>query len=103
MKKTILAVLTLALSVASAKTYPVTITQPTVVAGNVLKPGEYSLDLQDNNALLKRGSVAVKCTVRIEKAGQKYSSSSVRLTNRDGKTHLAEIRLGGTDMKLVVD
>jgi hypothetical protein len=103
MKKTIFAVLTLALSMASAKTYPVTLSQAVVVAGTQLKPGEYVLDLKDTKAVFKRGSVAVECTVKVEKASQKYETQSVRYAQRDGKLQLQELRLGGTDLKLVVD
>ena len=103
MKKTIFAVLTLALSMASAKTYPVTLYRPAVVAGTMLQPGEYSLDLKDTTAVLKRDKVVVQCPVKVEKMNRKFDAPSIRYAVRDGKNYLQEIRLGGTDLKLVVD
>jgi hypothetical protein len=103
MKKTIFAALTLALSMASAKTYPVTLFQPVVVAGTLLLPGEYVLDLKDTKAVFRRGKVAVECAVKVEKASQKFETQAVRSAQRDGKLHLQELRLGGTDLRLVVD
>ncbi|MGA2328645.1 MAG: hypothetical protein ABSH05_20405 [Bryobacteraceae bacterium] len=103
MKKTIFAVLTLALSMASAKTYPVTLYSPAVVAGTVLRPGEYVLDLKDTRAVLKRGKVVVECPVKVEKASRKFPTDSTRLVIRDGRAYLQEIHVGGTDLKVVLD
>jgi hypothetical protein len=103
MKKTIFAALTLALCMASAKTYPVTLSQPVMVAGTLLKPGEYVVDVKETKAVFKRGKVAVECAVKVEKASEKYASQSIRFAERDGKIQLQELRLGGTDVKLVVD
>ena len=103
MKKTIFVLLTLALSMASAKTYPITLTTPAVVAGTTLTPGEYVLDFDGAKATLKRGKVTVDCPVKVQKVEKKYPNGSLRFANRDGKMHLSEIRLGGTDTKLVVD
>lgn len=103
MKKTVFAVLTLALSMASAKTYPVTVFQPVVVAGTLLQPGEYVVDLKDTKALFKRGKVAVECPVKVEKASRKFEAQSMRYAQRDGKNYLQEIHVGGTDLKVVLD
>ncbi|MGC9973344.1 MAG: hypothetical protein ABSE56_22435 [Bryobacteraceae bacterium] len=103
MKKTIFAVMTLTLSMASAKTYPVTLYRTAVVAGTVLQPGEYVLDLKNTTAVLKRDKVIVQCPVKVEKVGRKFEIPSIRYAQRDGKNYLQEIRLGGTDLKVVVD
>jgi hypothetical protein len=53
--------------------------------------------------VFKRGKVAVECPVKVEKASRKFETQAIRYAQRDGKNYLEEIRLGGTDLKLVVD
>ena len=48
MKKLVLAFVIISVSIASAKTYNLTLYQPSVVAGTELKPGDYKIDVQDN-------------------------------------------------------
>ncbi|MGE5487610.1 MAG: hypothetical protein ACM3ZB_07300 [bacterium] len=102
MKKLMLAFLVLALSVASAKTYNVRLHQPSVVGDTELKAGDYKLDVQDTKIVLKGEKVAVESVVKVETVDSKYPSTSVRYANADGKNRLQEIRLGGTNMKLVL-
>ncbi len=93
----------LALAVASAKTYTLTIYQPSVFAGTELKPGDYKLDVQDTKVVLKAGKQTVESAVKVEKADAKFGSTTVRYANADGKLKVQEIRLGGTNLKLVLD
>jgi len=102
MKKLMLAFLVLALSVASAKTCNVRLHQPSVVGDTELKAGDYKLDVQDTKIVLKGEKVAVESVVKVETVDSKYPSTSVRYANADGKNRLQEIRLGGTNMKLVL-
>jgi hypothetical protein len=102
MKKAAFLLVTLALAVASAKTYEVTLYNPSVLAGTELKAGDYTLDWDGSSMVLKRGKVAVESPVRVEKMNSDFRSTSVRLERRDGKFHVQEIRLKGTDVKLVV-
>ncbi len=102
MKKAAFLLVTLALSLASAKTYQVTLYNPSVLAGTELKPGDYSLSWNGDNVVLKGGKVSVSAPVRVEKVDKKHATTAVRLTQRDGKLHFQEIRLQGTDVKLVV-
>lgn len=92
-----------ALAVASAKTYSVTLFQPSVVAGTELKAGEYRLDLQDTKVVLKGGKQSVESAVKVEKSDSKFSSTTVRYATGDGKRKVQEIRLGGTNLRLVFD
>ncbi len=101
MRKLILIFLLLALA-ASAKTYRVTLFQPAVVAGTELQAGEYKLTLSnDNKAIFSQGKDSVESTVKVEQSGVKYGATSVRLNTDNGKTKVQEIRLGGTNMRLV--
>ena len=100
-KRVIFAFLVLALTVASAKTYTVTLFQPAVLAGTELKPGEYQLDLNDTKVVIKNGKVKVESAVKVETADSKFNTTTVRFANGDGKLRIQEIRLGGTKLKLV--
>lgn len=86
-----------------AKTYTVTLFQPSLVAGAELKPGDYQLDLQDGKVIIKSGKQKVEAAVKVENAESKFSSTSVRYASAEGKSRIQEIRLGGTNLKLVFD
>ena len=102
-KKVVLAFAVLALSVASAETYKVRLFQPAVVAGTELKPGQYKLDLQDTKLVIVNGHTSVETTVKVETAAQKFNTTTVRYSARDGKYSIQEIRLGGTRTRLVLN
>jgi len=103
MKKAVFVFLILALAMANAKTYSITLFQPSVLAGTELKPGEYVLDLDSTKIVVKNGRVSVESAVKVETVDKKYATTSVRYANGDGKYQIQEIRLGGTKLKLVVD
>ncbi|MFB3828323.1 MAG: hypothetical protein ACE15B_16260 [Bryobacteraceae bacterium] len=101
MKKLIPAFVVLALGVASAETYRITLFQPSVVQGKELKAGDYKLDVKDNKVVIGSGKSAVEASVKVESASEKFSSTSVRYATAEGKYAVQEIRLGGTNKKLV--
>ena len=101
MKKLMLSFAIVALAVASADTFKVTLIQPSVVSGQELKPGEYKLEVTDNRVVISKGKTNVQAPVKVEQAGSKFKSTSVRYANGDGKMTIQEIRLGGTTTKLV--
>ncbi|GIU73579.1 MAG: hypothetical protein KatS3mg004_0666 [Bryobacteraceae bacterium] len=86
---------------ASAATYNVTLFQPSLVAGKELKPGDYKLIVEDGKAIIQKGKEKVEATVRVEQGDSKFSSTSVRYSEENGKLKIQEIRLGGTTTKLV--
>lgn len=104
MKKILIAFTTLALAVASAATtHKLTLFQNSTLAGTELKAGDYKIEVNDNKAVVKGGRNVVEAPVKVETADQKFSSTSVRYNNADGKFKIQEIRLGGTNTKLVFD
>ena len=92
-----------ALGVAAAETYKVTLFQPTVVQGKELKPGQYKLDLKNNVLVIADGKESVETTVKVETSNQKFSTTSIRYATADGKFTIQEIRLGGTRTRLVIN
>ncbi|MFN0167123.1 MAG: hypothetical protein ACKV22_11900 [Bryobacteraceae bacterium] len=103
LKKVFLLVTVLAMTaLASAKTYSITLFEPSHVAGTVLSPGDYKIDLKDNDKVtIRSGKTVVEAEARLETTDQKFSATSVRYLNGDGKYRIQEIRLGGTKSKLV--
>lgn len=93
--------LTFALFTASAATYNVTLFQPSLVAGKELKPGDYKIILEEGKAIIQKGKEKVEATVKVEQNDSKFSSTSVRYAEENGKLKIQEIRLGGTTTKLV--
>jgi hypothetical protein len=103
MKKVLLTFATLAIAVASAaSTYKITVFQPSFVNGTELKPGDYKIEVKENTAVISRGKETIEAPVKVETAPSKFGATSVRYTNGEkGKQTVDEIRLGGTNTKLV--
>ena len=102
-KKILLTLATLGMAViGSAKTYSITLFEPSLIGGAELKPGNYSLEVKDQKVVIRQGKHTGEAQVKVEHANSKYDSTNVRYTNGDGKYHIQEIHLGGTDLKLVV-
>ena len=88
-------------AVASAKSFTVTLFQPSIVGGAELAPGDYKLDLNESKVVIHQGKASAEATVKVETADQKFGATSVRYQNGDGKYRIQEIRLGGTKTRLV--
>jgi hypothetical protein len=99
LKKIVLSLAILSFA-ANAATYKVTVSQPAVVKGQELKPGEYKLNLANEKVTLVNGKQSVEVPVKVESVEQKYDSTSVRYVGTE-KPKITEIRLGGTKTKLV--
>jgi hypothetical protein len=91
-----------AVGICAGKTYTVTLYNPAVVGNTELKAGAYKITVVDQNAMIINGKADTRTPVRVETMKEKYHQTSVRVNNSDGKSRVEEIRLGGTNMKLVV-
>lgn len=103
MKKLLVLTCLLGLSVAYAKSYHLTLYEKSVLGATELKPGDYTIELKNEQVILKNGKVLAEAPVKVENDSNKYSTTTVRYSNGDGKYKITEIRLGGTNMKLVVN
>jgi hypothetical protein len=102
MKKIFFCFATVALAIASAAAnYKVTLFQASTINGTDLKPGDYKIEFKDNRAVVKGNKNVVEADAKLETGGEKFASTSVRYTNVDGKMKVQEIRLGGTNSKIV--
>jgi hypothetical protein len=81
----------------------VTLLQPSTLNGVELKPGEYKIQLDGNKLTLQNGKTRAEAAVKTEQNDEKFSSTSIRYINGDGKMRITEIRIGGTKTKLVVN
>jgi hypothetical protein len=102
LSKLLLSFGTLALAIASAaSSYHFSIFEPSFVAGQALKPGDYKLELNGDKAVIKAGKQTIESAVKVENGTEKFPETSVRYATADGKMTVTEIRLGGTHTKLV--
>ena len=102
MMKFVFAFATLTLALASAANrYTVQITEPSVINGQAIKPGEYKLELKDNHAILKSGKTTIDTQAQVENQDRKFAETSIKYTPTGSTAQIDEIRLGGTSTKLV--
>ena len=102
MKKFVFAFATLALAAASAANrYNVKLYEPAEVGGQKLKPGDYTIELKDNRAIIKGGGHSVETEARIESESKKFASNVVRYSGEAPNIKIDEIRIGGTTTKVV--
>jgi hypothetical protein len=83
---------------AGDQTYRVNFPQDTVVAGKSLKAGQYKVSIDGGNATLKQGKESIQVPAHEEAATRKADSNV--LVYGEGQ-NLKEIRLGGTQTKIV--
>jgi len=101
MRRILLSCALAAVAIASSKTYKVKLFEQATVGGNVLKPGEYQVEVVDQKAVLRQGKTETQAPVKVEEGSDKYADTTVRYLNADGKMQIREIHLGGTKTKLV--
>ena len=101
----LLAIGVLALSslcILSAKSYEITLTSPTKAGSVQLKPGQYTLKVQGNNAVFTdvNSSKSFTTPVKVVETDKKFDDTKVQST-KDGSTDkIEEIDLGGSKTKL---
>jgi hypothetical protein len=83
-------------------TYSVTLFEPSVVAGTELKAGTYRIDVMDSSIVIKGGKTLITVPAKLERVDTKYQSTAVRYEVSDGKMEIKQIRLGDTNLKLVL-
>lgn len=100
-KKLLLAFAVIGLAVASAKSYTVNLYSPALLGSTELKPGAYKVEVKDSTAVVSAGKVQAEAPVKVETNGTKYDTTTVRFADANGKMKIQEIRLGGTNTKLI--
>ncbi len=85
-------------SIASAATYRVSLYQNSMVNGQELKAGDYKVEVNHDTAVLKKGKQTIEIPVHQETTASKFASTQIQYVDNN---KLQEIRLGGTNTKLV--
>ncbi len=92
------------LGILSAKSYSITLTNPTQVGDVQLRPGDYKVKLEGGTAVFtdlehnKRFNIPVK----VENAGEKFHDTAVISRTGGAVDRMQEIDLGGSNMKLEI-
>jgi len=101
-KRVLISFATIAISAASAATYQVKLLEPTIVNGQELKAGAYKIDVNADKAVFHLGKKTTEAPVKVETASDKFRDTSFRYDRSpDGKLKLLELRIGGSDTKLI--
>ncbi|MCS7314061.1 MAG: hypothetical protein RMI94_07200 [Bryobacterales bacterium] len=101
----LIAILLVCASLLLAKTYTITLSEPSRVAGAELKPGNYSLKVEGDKAIFldRTRKPVVEATVRIENAARKFEATAIEFRKESGQNRIQAISLGGSKMKLLFD
>jgi hypothetical protein len=102
-KRFVLAFAILGLTVASAESYRVTLSQPSKVEGKQLKAGDYRLNVADSKLTIVNAKESVEVPVKVKTGDTKFDSTSIRYTGAGDKVSITEIRIGGTKTTLVFE
>ena len=93
--------LTLA-SIASAKTYDLTLSAPANAGSVRIAAGEYSIKVLGGFAFFTNVDTGKKfvAAVKVEDAGKKFDATAVDCTTKDGADRITSVELGGSSTKL---
>lgn len=92
----------LTLSVASAETFHVTLFQSSVGKTAQLSAGEYRMDLNNGQLLIRNGKQKLEVPVTVENSDQTFHSTRVLYTQENGTYSIREIQLGGTRTRVLL-
>ena len=101
--KSLLLIGTLALaSIASAKSYDITLTAPAKAGSLQLAAGEYSVNVLGSVAVFTSAETGKKfiAVVKSEDAGKRFDATAVDCNSKDGAEHITSVELGGSSTKL---
>jgi hypothetical protein len=90
------------LTIASAKTYELTLSGVTKVGSVQLKPGQYTLKVTGTNAVFTEVETAKSFTtpVKVENTDKKFDTTQVNANKEGGTDVVKDIELGGSKTKL---
>jgi hypothetical protein len=94
----------LGVSLASAKTYTFSVSEPAQAGKAQLKPGEYSLKVNGPQVVLmdKMGR-PIDTTVKVETADRKFDQTVISYSKADGMNRIQWIQLGGSKNKVIFE
>jgi uncharacterized protein YdbL (DUF1318 family) len=95
----------LGLSIASAKSYDVTLDSASKVGNVELKAGKYSLAVMDNTKVkfTNANGEAVEANAKVSTVDKKFQATQVDMKQINGTAQVNEIDLGGTKTKILFE
>jgi hypothetical protein len=104
MLKRIAVLALLSISLASAKTYTFSVSEPAQAGQAQLKPGEYSLKVDGSQVLLMdKSGRPINATPKIEVADRKFDQTAISISKANGTNRIQWIELGGSKHKVVFE
>ena len=90
------------LSIASAKSYDITLSSPTQVANTALKAGAYKLKVEGSSAVFTdiRSGKTYTAPIQIENAPKKFDVTAVGTQKKSDADRIQSIELGGTTTRI---
>ncbi len=99
--KMLLGLTVVSLSIASAKTYHVTLSESYKVGSQMLAPGEYSVAVSGSNAVLAGPkSEQLRINGKVENENRKFDDTAIVSRDETGSPTLDSIQIGGTNMEV---
>jgi len=86
---------------AQAADRTITLADSYVVAGTKLSRGEYKVQVDGDKVKIYSTKQSVETTAKIETGNEKYRTNSLKYDNGGNSPRIIEIRLGGTNIKIV--
>jgi hypothetical protein len=104
MLKRLASIALLGVSLASAKSYTITISQLCQAGGVQLKPGQYTLKVDGPTVVLvdSRGN-RIETAAKIETAERKFDQTAIVISRADGTARLQSIALAGSKSRVVFE
>jgi len=104
--RTLLITGSLALASASlglAKTYDITITEPTKAGAVELQPGQYKLKMEGSQAVFTDSrDKSFSVSAKVENAGKKFNYTSLESSDQNGVGTLQAIDLGDSNTRIAL-
>ena len=90
------------LSIASAKSYDIVLSGPTMVAHTQLKPGEYRVKVEGTNAVFTavENGKTYTAPAKIGTGTKKFDVTAVGTDKKPDAEHINSIELGGTNTRI---
>jgi hypothetical protein len=89
-----------ALSVASAETFHVTLVQPSVIQGTQFKAGDYKVTVKDASIVIVNGKTNVEVPAKVSNTEKKFDATKILYNEENGKATVEGIEVGGTRTRL---
>jgi len=83
--------------------YHITLTQTAKIGTEQFKPGEYHVMLDESKVVFTRlaSGESVEVPATIQSAEQKHAHTSIRMQRAEGENRVLEIKLGGTQTRIL--